>query len=430
MRVLWVCNIMLPAAARALGQESSVREGWLSGLLGEYLEATEGREPGLVLGLCFPASGRLAQLSEELPLGQKGERVACYGFAEDLEHPERYDEAMEGRFRQILEAFQPDLVHIFGTEFPHACACAKVWNRPERTLVGLQGLCCACSKDYMADLPLSVQNSRTFRDILKRDSLRRQQEKFALRAQNEEKLLRLAGHVTGRTEFDKTIALRINPSAKYYKMNETMRPDFYQGGWDIEKCRPFEIFVSQADYPLKGFHYLLQAMKEILQFAPEAHIRVAGNSVLGVDGIKSRIKLPAYGKYLRRLIWQNGLEGKVEALGRLDAGQMKEAYLSCRVFVCPSAVENSPNSVAEAQLLGVPVVASRAGGIPSLVEDQIGGLLFEKGDVCGLARCVLSLMKDDGLARRLSGSERAVARRQYSGADNYRRLLEIYREMA
>ena len=82
-------------------------------------------------------------------------------------------------------------------------------------------------------------------------------------------------------------------------MNETMRPQFYSGCWEIEKTVPGEIFISQGDYPLKGFHYLLQAMQEILQNCPEAHIKVAGISVLGVNGIKSRIKIPAYGKYLR-----------------------------------------------------------------------------------------------------------------------------------
>ena len=44
MRVLWVCNIMLPVIAQALSQEYSVREGWLSGILGRYLETENGAE--------------------------------------------------------------------------------------------------------------------------------------------------------------------------------------------------------------------------------------------------------------------------------------------------------------------------------------------------------------------------------------------------
>ena len=288
MRVLWVCNIMLPVIAQALSQEYSVREGWLSGILGRYLETENGAElsaadvtdsaasPGgrqqgaetvaaLTLGIAFPVAPGREELSQRLQLGSYKKEVACYGFAEDLEHPERYDSAMEARFLQILEDFQPDLVHIFGTEFPHGYACAKVFHRPERTLVGLQGLCISCADNYMADLPENVQNSRTLRDILKKDSIRQQQEKFYQRAENEKKLLLSVGHVTGRTTFDKTISLEINPSLVYHTMNETMRPQFYSGCWEIEKTVPGEIFISQGDYPLKGFHYLLQAMQEILQ---------------------------------------------------------------------------------------------------------------------------------------------------------------------
>ena len=63
--------------------------------------------------------------------------------------------------------------------------------------MGLQGLCISCADNYMADLPDNVQNSRTLRDILKKDSIRQQQEKFYQRAENEKKLLLSVGHVTG-----------------------------------------------------------------------------------------------------------------------------------------------------------------------------------------------------------------------------------------
>ena len=130
MRVLWVCNIMLPVIAQALSQEYSVREGWLSGILGRYLETQNGAElsaadvtdsaasPGgrqqgaetaaaLTLGIAFPVAPGREELSQRLQLGSYKKEVACYGFAEDLEHPERYDSAMEARFLQILEDFQP-----------------------------------------------------------------------------------------------------------------------------------------------------------------------------------------------------------------------------------------------------------------------------------------------------------------------------------
>ena len=426
MRVLWVCNIMLPAVAVELGMEYSVREGWLSGILSRILRRAEA---DVELGICFPAQGELACMSKKLCLGEKRKEISCYGFGEDLDHPERYDVSLEPRFGQILSDFRPELVHIFGTEFPHAYACARVWNRPERTLVGIQGLCAACAREYRADLPEKVYKSRTLRDILKKDSIAEQQEKFYARAENEKKLLQLTGHITGRTMFDQTITSEINPRAVYHFMNETMRTGFYEGSWNPDSCHRHEIFVSQADYPLKGFHYLLRAMKEILQSYPDARICVAGNSVMGVNGIVSRLKIPAYGKYLRRLERESRMRGKICVLGRLGEEEMKQAYLSCHVFVCPSSVENSPNSVAEAQLLGVPVVASRTGGIPSVAEDHVGGLLFEKGNVHELAQAVMKLFSSDEEALALSGAERRMAAEKYDGERNFRRLLEIYREI-
>lgn len=108
---------------------------------------------------------------------------------------------------------------------------------------------------------------------------------------------------------------------------------------------------------------------------------------------------------------------------------MKAQYLSANVFVCPSAVENSPNSVAEAQLLGVPVAASCAGGIPDMVEDGVTGLLFQKNDPHGLAEQVVRILTDDAFAGKLSETEKKAAARQYDGDTNYRRLLEIYEEI-
>lgn len=425
MRVLWVCNIILPVIAKELGSLYSVREGWLSGILDRVLAQADGE---LVLGICFPAQGELASLQKKLRLGEKKVSVACYGFGEDLEHPEEYDVSLELRFGQILSDFAPQLLHIFGTEFPHAYACARVWNRPEATLVGIQGLCQNIAQEYMAGLPRAVCQKRTLRDILRQDSMGQQQQKFAARAAREKKLLRLAGHITGRTQFDREATAELAPGAVYHFMSETMRESFYTGCWDPDRCHRHEIFVSQADYPLKGFHFLLEAMGEILARYPDAHVKVAGNSVMGTGGLMSRLKIPAYGKYLRKLERTCKLRGKIRTLGRLSEEEMKEAYLSCHVFVCPSVVENSPNSVAEAQLLGVPVAASRAGGIPSVVA-QGSGILFEKGNAKELAGAVLGIFDSDREARALSARERAFALQRYDGGQNYRRLLEIYREI-
>ena len=129
MRILWLCNICPPAVAAALGQSYSVREGWLTGALNRFL--AEDGDP-MQLAVCFPAEGELTGLQKKILLREfktdhtgrpyREKEVSVYGFREDLKRPEVYDCGMEERFQEILEDFRPDLVHIFGTEFPHALA--------------------------------------------------------------------------------------------------------------------------------------------------------------------------------------------------------------------------------------------------------------------------------------------------------------------
>ena len=240
MRILWLLNICPPAAAEALGVEYSVREGWITGALNRYLCAKD--EPAdasvhtLEIGLCFPfegADGELSCVRKLYPMTDAGKgtgrETALYGFREDLKRPELYEDGLEERFAGILADFKPDLVHIFGTEFPHALAMVRAFQKPERTLVSIQGLVGACAESYMADLPVDVQRSVTLRDFLRKDSLRKQQEKFRIRGIREKEVLSSCAHVAGRTRFDREGTLSCNPGLKYHKLNETMRSCFYEG---------------------------------------------------------------------------------------------------------------------------------------------------------------------------------------------------------
>ena len=169
MKVLWVCNIMLPAIAKRLGMPYSSREGWLSGLLERLVQ--EQNKNHIELGIAFPVEESMGDFYRVMQLGENV-TCHCYGFVENLNAPEKYDEKLEARFQTIFSAFEPEILHVFGTEFPHALASIKVFGKPERTLIGVQGLCSEIAKCYMADLPKRIQRQATFRDLVRRDSLR------------------------------------------------------------------------------------------------------------------------------------------------------------------------------------------------------------------------------------------------------------------
>ena len=426
MKVLWVCNIMPPTIARQIGVSYSNREGWLSGLLDRVVQEQGWNK--IELGIAFPTGEEMGDLQRTMQLGESM-TCRCYGFSENLDTPEIYDDRLEARFEEILADFAPDILHVFGTEFPHTLACIKTYGRPERTLVGIQGLCSAIAEEYMADLPPRVQRQVTLRDRIKEDSLKQQQKKFKKRGEHEKEALLLAGHIAGRTDFDRAQTAKINPSAKYYFLNETLRSIFYRDRWKRTTCEPYSIFLSQGDYPLKGFHYLLRALPRVLEQFPEAHVYVAGSNIIEVGTFKDRLKLSAYGKYIRKLIRDNRLYNQVTMLGRLTAEEMKEQYLRSHLYVLPSALENSPNSLGEAMMLGVPCVAADVGGVHNLLTDGGDGMLYPAGDVEALADRIIEIFTKEAIVERFSDNARKHARVNHDADQNYYRLIHIYREI-
>ena len=430
MRVLWLCNIMLPFIAKSLGQRIIVKEGWLSGLANKLI--VNQKQNQITFAVCFPASDDLDIVKGDTSLFVKNnaQGVDYYIFREDTVHPENYDAGMEESIGAVIEDFKPDLIHIFGTEFPHTLACVKAFGRPERTLIGIQGLCSAIADVYMADLPYSVQKKKTFRDILKKDGLFEQQAKFVKRGDYEKEALSLVGHVTGRTDFDREMTAKLAPNATYHFMNETLRPEFYNDAWNIDRIERYSLFLSQGNYPIKGLHYVLDILPEIIEEYEETVVYVAGDVITANDSIKDKIKISGYGKFLLDKIRKNKLEKHVKFVGRLQSDRMCARFLKTHVFLCPSAIENSPNSVGEAMLLGVPVVSANVGGVHNLVEDGRDGILYPKDQPGQLKDAILRIFADDKLAMYLSSNAREHAERTHDPETNYRTLLEIYHEIS
>lgn len=438
MRVLWVCNTMLPQAAEYLNMEGTNKEGWIAGLAERLLREKEG---SVELAVACPMNC-VGEKKWHIPSGEETNEFWFYGFYEDVNHLERYDEKIEAELRKIIADYQPDVVHCFGTEFPHVLALTRICDR-DKLLIGFQGVCGRLAEAYYADLPKSVIRRVTFRDLLKKDGIREQKKKFEGRSRNEMLAVGAAKHVTGRTILDKDYAYKYNPDIQYHFMNETLRPVFYEGKWSLEDCELHSIMVSQGDYPLKGLHYVLKAMPKILEQYPDARLYVAGNPIVREKNLLGYLKISSYGKYIMDLIDKLNLREKVVFTGKLNAMQMKERILKSHVFVGASAVENSPNSLGEAMLLGVPCVTSRVGGVPSVFREGEDGIAYpgfeaeeylgekdkEEAQAKRLAEAVLLMWKDENKMCRYGEKASEHARMTHDGQKNYARLLEIYRDI-
>lgn len=429
MKVLWLCNIMLPVIAKSLGQKVVVKEGWLSGLADKLIANRE--ENGCELAVCFPIQDEILSIPEKKEYFAKGSLpgIEYYAFHEDTSHPECYDDDIEVALKAILDAFKPDVVHCFGTEYPHTLAMVKAFANPDRLLIGIQGLCYVYADYYMANLPYKVQHKKTIRDIIRKDSIREQQQKFVLRGEYEKEAICGTRHITGRTDWDRKCTQELNPTAKYHFMNETLRLQFYLEQWNIDYCERYSIFVSQGNYPIKGLHYALQALPAIKEFYPEVKLYVAGDKITSYSTIKDKIKISSYGKYIRELIHQNDLEKNVIFLGSLDADKMCARFLQSHVFLLPSAIENSPNSLGEAMLMGVPVVSADVGGVHNLCVHKKEGFLYQPERLTDMANYIMEIFEDDKLAMSLSTAAREHAQKTHDPNVNYNRLLEIYHEI-
>ena len=404
MRVLWITNEPLPEALSLLDGREHVSEStgsWVCALS----ELMGGR---VALTVASPST------AVDAPKVLQGRSVTHV-----LTPPSGY-------WKQVHEMAAPDVVHIHGTEYPHALAYVRECG-PEGLVVSLQGLVSRCLPYYDGGIPESVLRSDiTIRDRVRRDSHFDKKRDFERRAKCEEELLRLVHHVVGRTDWDREQSLAINPDICYHFCNEALRAPFYEGKWSVEACRRSSIFICQGYYPLKGFHMFLEALPEIVSRCPEASVRVAGPKIVRDDDFKGWLLLSGYGKYLRRMIADKGLEERVEFIGELDAFGVRRELLGCNVAVLPSLIENSPNSLGEAQILGVPVVAAKVGGVPSMIKSPSEGLMYESGDDRGLAAAVV-----DALTSPWDSSlERAAALKRHDRGTVVNTMSDIYREVA
>ena len=401
--------------------------GILSGGGGSWIEETLNlliREKDYELAYCAPLKGE-REITRVQYCG-----VKFYGFSKKEWQPEKYDVSVENVFRKILDEFQPDIVHIFGTEFPHTLSMVKAFGKPDRMVIHLQGIMTYISQSYGEGMPDHVTHGYTLRDFVRHDNISQQKRKFEKRAAYERQALLGVKHVMGRTEWDKACVKTINPDINYHHCGENLRSVFFESGkWDIQKCERNTMFMSQGDYPIKGLHIALEALKRIKLNFPDVKLYVAGESIINAKLVQQRIRQNMYSKYIDQLIDKWDLHKNIEFVGYLDASQMCDMYKRCHVFIMPSLIENSPNSLCEALQLEVPVVASFVGGIPEFVSHGRNGFLYQHNASYMLAYYVEKIFTNDIVAKELSVSGGGKTVENISDETNIQMLSKIYNIM-
>ena len=306
----------------------------------------------------------------------------------------KYDSNLEYFWKQVNYDFHPDLVHLHGTEYAHGLSFLNACPEVE-SVVSIQGLVSVLARYYLAGFSRNeVRQNMTLRDVLK-GSLLANQRSFFRRGKFEQEIIRKTHNIIGRTSWDRAHTWAINPNASYHFCNETLRSSFYGKKWDYSQCEPYSIFISQAGYPVKGLHQVLKALPLVLKQYPQTKVYVGGANIIDRSSLSKKIRFSGYGKYISRLIKKYQLQEHVIFLGSLSEKEMSNRYLKSNVFVSPSSIENSPNSLGEAQLLGMPVVASYVGGVPDMMKGYEEWMYrFEEVEMLAEKLCSVFSMKD------------------------------------
>jgi len=323
------------------------------------------------------------------------------------------------RCAEIVRERNPDLVHIHGSErFFGLLAARKLISMP--CLISVQGLVGAYLPTFFGALSLKeLWRSQRVLEIATRRGLLWRYREWVCGARQEDEILTRAEAFMGRTEWDRAHVRSVNLAANYYDVGEVLRPAFREHRWGVHQCERHTVIFTNAGEPRRGTEILLRAIRMVRREFPDAKLRLAGQ--VG--------KRRGYDRFLRQMIAENGLSEAVEFLGYLDGPAMAQELCRAHVFATSSYIENSPNSLCEAMQVGLPCVATYAGGIPSLLEHGRTGLLFPTGDAPLLADMILRIFRDDSLACRLGRAARATASERHAPQRVLSQLLYAYNDV-
>lgn len=413
MKVLWLCNGPTTSISRKLKHANGI--GWIDGALDGLLEKKD-----IKIAISFPYKG-IKQIMEEETDG-----VQYYIFPQSPYRPNIYWKTYEQFFERIINRYKPDIVHIWGTEYSHSLSMARVASEKAQVIVNIQGLCSVIPRHYYAYMPIKEIIKTTPRDIVLKDSIIQQKRRFVLQGENEIRTLQLVKNVIGRTDWDRACVKEINKEIHYFQCNESLRNAFYKYTWDFKKCSKHTIFSSQSYYPLKGFHLLIEALSIVLEKFPDTVVYTTGTSPI----TKPIIRTSGYDLYIKKLIKKHKLKDHIVYLPYQTQEQMVERYLDANIFVLPSSIENSPNSLGEAMLVGTPCIAADVGGVNNFIKHRETGYLYQSDAPYMLAYYIIKVFEENEITVKMSENAKKAAARIFDRKRNAERLVDIYQQIS
>ena len=410
MKVLWFTNTPCNYQ-KHIGYGGG---GWLTALQDELCKIKD-----ISLGVSFCMDGQASKIEQDetiyypVPYFRKSikDKILDIINYNDITRDEIAWPYYISQFKRIIKDFKPDVIEVFGSELYIGLAtiAAKELNVP-------------CSLHIQGILSLSIylipglsRLQYIFNNGITKSFNNFQYLNYWKRSCHREKtLLKAVSHLIGRTNWDHRAMKILAPQAQYHYGGEILRPEFYEYS---ERTIPTKTIIttiiSAATY--KGFDLLLK-IADILKS------QVKHDFVWNVFGnINSKLA--------EHLTGINHSHVNVHLRGIATAQELREELLTSTLYCHTSYIENSPNSIAEAQILGIPIVATNVGGTSSLVEDGKTGFLFPATDPYMAVYHIKELIENHNLNIEIGNNACESARLRHDKKEIVNQLIETYNEM-
>ena len=325
------------------------------------------------------------------------------------------DEVIIRESIEIVQRCKPDIIHIFGTEW---CFGSLVNHVDVPIIIHMQGFWNQyrnCNflpgEGYCTRLINSLSKPLLFLYQLYNRRLSK------CRAEREERILRQNTYFMGRTKWDKALVFLYNKRAKYFHVEEALRSNLLEGAPKCQKSDVFTLATIGSCQPLKGPDVALKTAYLLKQNSGLAY------KWLWIGGDYQDME------YFEHLSGIKCSEVNIIMMGRKNSNEIKELLSSTNLYVQPSYADNSPNALCEAQCMGLPIIASYAGGIPSLFSDSYDNdLLVPINDPYVLASRIIELMTNEERMLRLGEDNRSFAFSRNNEQNVSRQLYYAYKE--
>lgn len=413
MRVLWFTNT--PSLSAGYLNYKSIGGGWI-----DSLEAALADIDSIQLGISFNITDReikpfTLNKTKYYPVVIKSHKGRLKNLACRWKKPIENENDIQP-YLDVIEEFRPDVIHIFGTEGVFGLIASKT---KVSCIIHLQGNLIICDHKWYCGLTaMDILRYSSKLNFLKGFGIYHQYLINKKHADRERIIFKNCRFFMGRTDWDRRISSVFSPNSKYFHCDEMMRPEFHKFQW-FNKNNKSEIILLTVirNTIYKGLETVFECKKILDKIDLSCKIiwKIAGISTM--DEISN---------LLERKYKCTFKENNIQLCGSLQESELIDEMLGADIFIHPSHIDNSPNSVCEAMLLGMPIIATFAGGIPSLIEEKKEGLMVQDGDPFALAGAVIELIKNPNYAEELGINARSKAMIRHDSGRIVSKLLEIY----